>query len=249
MVELLAAAGVATVVVARRRDRLDEIAARLPRVEVLAADLTTADGLAAVEERIAAGGKAMVDLVVNNAGFGTSGEFHLLDADRLEQEVQLNVIALTRLSRAALGAMVPRGRGYLLNVSSVASFQPAPTPGRLRGHQGLRHQPHREPARRGQRHRRARHRAVPGPHPHRVPERQQHRELRHQVPGPCLDGRPRCRSHRSRRRGEGSGVVGAGVVVQGNVDRRRGCPALLDEASSAVSCRGAEPHRPQAGAQ
>ena len=126
MVELLAAAGVATVVVARRRDRLDEIAARLRRVEVLAADLTTAAGLASVEERIAAGGKDKVDLVVNNAGFGTSGEFYLLDADRLAEEVELNVIALPRLSRAALGVMVPRGHGYLLNVSSMASFQPAP---------------------------------------------------------------------------------------------------------------------------
>ena len=91
--------------VARRRDRLDEIAARLRRVEVLAADLTTAAGLASVEERIAAGGKDKVDLVVNNAGFGTSGEFYLLDADRLAEEVELNVIALTRLSRAALGVM------------------------------------------------------------------------------------------------------------------------------------------------
>ena len=77
MVELLAAAGVATVVVARRRDRLDEIAARLRRVEVLAADLTTAAGLASVEERIAAGGKDKVDLVVNHAGFRPSGGFHL----------------------------------------------------------------------------------------------------------------------------------------------------------------------------
>jgi short-subunit dehydrogenase len=45
-----------------------------------------------------------IDLVVNNAGFGTSGAFHELDADRLDAEVQLNVAALTRLSRAALGA-------------------------------------------------------------------------------------------------------------------------------------------------
>ena len=64
--------------------------------------------------------------MVNNAGFGTSGEFHKLDPDRLDDEIALNVAALTRLSRAALGVMVPRGRGYLLNVSSVASFQPAP---------------------------------------------------------------------------------------------------------------------------
>ena len=125
MVELLSESGIPTVVVARRRDRLDDLAARLPSVEVLVADLTTSEGLAAVVARV--GSSAMpIDLLVNNAGFGTSGEFHTLDADRLDQEVQLNVAALTRLSRAALGAMVPRGRGFLLNVSSVASFQPAP---------------------------------------------------------------------------------------------------------------------------
>ena len=67
-----------------------------------------------------------IDLVVNNAGFGTNGIFHELDVDRLTDEVELNVSALTRLSHAALAAMVPRGRGWLLNLSSVASFQPAP---------------------------------------------------------------------------------------------------------------------------
>ena len=125
MAELLGEAGVPTVVVARRRDRLDEIAARFDHVEVLDADLTTADGLAAVVARV--GDTALpIDLVVNNAGFGTSGAFHALDVDRLDREVQLNIAALTRLSHAALASMIPRGRGYLLNVSSVASFQPAP---------------------------------------------------------------------------------------------------------------------------
>jgi short-subunit dehydrogenase len=64
--------------------------------------------------------------VVNNAGFGSSGLMHEVDVDRLSREVQLNVGALTRLSHAAILAMVPRGRGYLLNVSSVASFQASP---------------------------------------------------------------------------------------------------------------------------
>ncbi|CAN5398507.1 SDR family NAD(P)-dependent oxidoreductase [soil metagenome] len=121
MVELLAAQEIPTVVVARRRDRLDELAARHSRVTVLAADLTSAADLREVVARV-----ADIDLVVNNAGFGTSGNFFELDADRLDAEVQLNVAALTRISRAALGAMVPRGRGYLLNVSSVVSFQSAP---------------------------------------------------------------------------------------------------------------------------
>lgn len=125
MVEVLGEAGIPTVIVARRRDRLDELAARFATVEVLDADLTTKKGLAAVVARV--GDTALpIDLVVNNAGFGTSGEFHELDADRLDREVQLNIAALTRISHAALAAMIPRGRGFLLNVSSVASFQPAP---------------------------------------------------------------------------------------------------------------------------
>lgn len=125
MADLLGRAGVRTVVVARRADRLEEIAARHDGVEVLAADLTTADGQAAVAERIASPDRP-IDLVVNNAGFGTNGTFHELDADRLDREVQLNVAALTRLSHAALATMVPRRRGWLLNVSSIAGFQAAP---------------------------------------------------------------------------------------------------------------------------
>lgn len=125
MVHLLGTTGIPQVVVARRVDRLEELAERYPGVEVLAADLTTPDGLAAVAERIVDPAWP-IDLVVNNAGFGTSGAFHELDADRLDDEIALNVRALTRLSHAALSTMVPRGRGFLLNVSSVVSFQPAP---------------------------------------------------------------------------------------------------------------------------
>jgi uncharacterized protein len=125
MVRLLAEAGVPTVVVARRADRLHELAERLVGIEVLAADLGTPEGVAAVVDRVSSA-VSPIDLVVNNAGFGTSGEFHTIDPDRLDDEIQLNIAALTRISRGALGVMVPRGNGHLLNVSSVASFQPAP---------------------------------------------------------------------------------------------------------------------------
>jgi uncharacterized protein len=125
MVRLLGEAGIAQVIVARRTDRLAELAAQFSDVEVLGADLTTDAGVRTVEARITSADMP-IDLVVNNAGFGSSGAFHEIDPDRLDNEVWLNVRALTRLSRAALGVMVPRGRGYLLNVSSVASFQPAP---------------------------------------------------------------------------------------------------------------------------
>ncbi|HEY5664002.1 MAG TPA: SDR family NAD(P)-dependent oxidoreductase [Ilumatobacter sp.] len=125
MARKLAAAGVPVVVVARRADRLQAIAADHPSVEVLVADLIDPAGQRAVAERIADPARP-VDLVVNNAGFGTSGQFAELDVERLVDEVELNVTALTRLSHAAVTAMVPRRRGWLLNVSSVASFQPVP---------------------------------------------------------------------------------------------------------------------------
>ena len=126
MVRQLARAGVPIVVVARRVDRLEALAAELDGVEVLAADLGTPDGVAAVAARITNDGSRSIDLVVNNAGFGTSGSFVALDADRLAAEIELNESALTRLSHAALSVMAPRRRGWLLNVSSVAGFQPAP---------------------------------------------------------------------------------------------------------------------------
>jgi short-subunit dehydrogenase len=125
MARELAGAGVETVVVARREDRLQAIADDFDGVEVLVADLLTKTGQKAVAKRIGSE-QQPIDLVVNNAGFGTNGVFAELDANRLADEVELNVAALTRLSQAALAAMTPRRRGWLLNVSSVASFQPAP---------------------------------------------------------------------------------------------------------------------------
>ena len=122
----LGKAGVGMVLVARRKDRLDAIAAKYPNVEVLAADLTTDTGLGAVLERLRDVTRPQIDLVVNNAGFGTSGQFVSADAERLSREISLNINALTRISHEAVRQMLPRGRGYLLNVSSIASFQPGP---------------------------------------------------------------------------------------------------------------------------
>ena len=65
-------------------------------------------------------------MLVNNAGFGTFGPFHTLDVDTETREIQLNVLALVRLTHAAAAAMVARGRGGILNVSSLAGFQPGP---------------------------------------------------------------------------------------------------------------------------
>ena len=122
----LGMSGVPLVVVARRADRLEALAARFKNVEVIVADLSTTDGVAQVEARIVDSSKTPIDLLVNNAGFGSSGLMHEIDLDRLSREIHVNILALTRLSHAAIKAMVPNGRGYLLNVSSVASFQPSP---------------------------------------------------------------------------------------------------------------------------
>ena len=123
MAHKLGRAGVPCVLVARRGDRLREIAAKYEGFEVLEADLFTDAGSARVTERLK---QSPIDLVVNNAGFGTSGQFTELPVERLVNEIDLNVIALTRISHAALNVMCERRRGWLLNVSSVASFQPGP---------------------------------------------------------------------------------------------------------------------------
>ena len=123
----LAADGSDLIVVARRRDRLEELADELRAahgvtVDVLVADVTEADQLAIVEERLRAG----VDLLVNNAGVGGQGAFAEIPVDRQDSQIRLNVLAPVRLTHAALEHMLPRGRGGILNVSSLAGLQPMP---------------------------------------------------------------------------------------------------------------------------
>lgn len=125
MARELGDAGVSLVVVARRADRLEEFARAYPGTEVIACDLQTPEGRAVVEARLA-DTASPVDLLVNNAGFGTSGHLEDIDPDRSEGEIDLNVVALTRLTRAVLPRMLSARRGWILNVSSVVAFQPAP---------------------------------------------------------------------------------------------------------------------------
>jgi uncharacterized protein len=126
----LAGRGTDLVVVARSTDKLDALAEQLRSahgvgVEVLSADLTDPDELRLVEDRLRAD-DAPVDLLVNNAGFGHSGPFLESTAERSAGEISLNAIALTRLTHAVLPRLVAEGRGGVLNVSSVGSFQPVP---------------------------------------------------------------------------------------------------------------------------
>jgi uncharacterized protein len=122
----LSAAGTDLVVVARRHSRLSALAERLDvEVEVLAADLCDRDGRRLAEDRLA-DDAAPVDLLVNSAGIGMVGRFHEVAVDELEQQIELNVVALMRLAHAGLVAMRRRGRGTIVNISSLAALQPLP---------------------------------------------------------------------------------------------------------------------------
>ena len=127
---LLAERGHDLVLVARDASRLEALAKELEgsfgaKTQVLPADLTDTEQLASVEARCHDGG-APIDMLVNNAGFGTFGPLHTLDIDTEVRQIQLNVVALVRLTHAAATGMVARGRGGILNVSSLAGFQPGP---------------------------------------------------------------------------------------------------------------------------
>lgn len=114
------------VLVARDRERLDQAAARHRAagvsVEVLPADLSVADQRERVAARLSDPDVAPVDLLVNNAGFAMSGDFLATDAAALQRQLDVNVTSVMQLTRAALMGMVHRGRGAVVNVSSVAGF-------------------------------------------------------------------------------------------------------------------------------
>ncbi|SPF43107.1 Short-chain dehydrogenase/reductase SDR [Candidatus Sulfopaludibacter sp. SbA4] len=120
----LARNGFGLILVARRRDRLEALARELGGAEVLSADLTRAAELKLVEDRIAAAPN--LDLLVNNAGFGTLGRYFDIPVESQDQMHRLHVMATMRLTHAALRAMVPRRKGGVINVSSVAAFGQSP---------------------------------------------------------------------------------------------------------------------------
>jgi short-subunit dehydrogenase len=123
--ERFARDGYDLIVVARRRDRLEELARQLKEnqhvdVEVLVADLSKPDDLRKVENRIAE--DTALEMLVNNAGFAGYMPFVELDPDQAEELINLKILAITRLTRAALPGMIARGRGSIINVSSRLAF-------------------------------------------------------------------------------------------------------------------------------
>ena len=126
--ERLAERGADLVLVARRRDRLDALAARLEERHGTSSTVIEAD-LArpgAVHEVCARLDGATPDTLVNAAGFATHGSFAVEDPDRLREQITVNVTALVELMRAALPSMLAEGRGAVVNIASTAAFQPVP---------------------------------------------------------------------------------------------------------------------------
>jgi short-subunit dehydrogenase len=126
----LAAGGAHLVLTARRRDRLEELAAEFAtkygvRSEICTADLTKSSGPAEIFA-FTKGKEIEVELLVNNAGFGLYGEFAGMDLARLLEMVQVNVAAVVHLTHLYLQPMIARKRGDILIVGSTASFQGVP---------------------------------------------------------------------------------------------------------------------------
>ena len=125
----LASEGYDVALVARRKQRLDELASEVSNkygvsAEVIVADLTAEADLKVVENRVA---KAKnLEFLVNNAGFGTLGNFFENDLESQYKMHCLHVIAPMRLTHVALGGMVARNKGFVVNVSSVAAFLMGP---------------------------------------------------------------------------------------------------------------------------
>jgi short-subunit dehydrogenase len=121
----LSAKGKQLVLVARRKERLDALAAELGNARAIGEDLSLPGAIDRLMADLAAHGEH-VELLVNNAGFGLTGRFAELDGKRQRQMIDLNCGTLTELAHAVLPGMIERKQGRILNVASTAAFQPGP---------------------------------------------------------------------------------------------------------------------------
>jgi len=129
LARLFAAGGYDLVLVARSAAKLEELAGELRKhggaVGVLVKDLAKRESPEEVFQELEAAGIA-ADVLVNNAGFATYGPFVEIDLGRELEELQLNVVTLTHLTKKLLPGMLARRRGGVLNLASTAGFQPGP---------------------------------------------------------------------------------------------------------------------------
>jgi short-subunit dehydrogenase len=126
----LAARGSDLVLVARRQDRLEALATELQdahavTVTALTQDLGSPAAGTELRSAVAAAGLRVTG-VINNAGFGTFGDFVEEDPDRLSQEIAVDISAPVQISSAFLPEMVAAGEGFLINVASMAAYTPTP---------------------------------------------------------------------------------------------------------------------------
>jgi uncharacterized protein len=121
----LSAEGHRIVLVARRKDRLEELARELGNARAVALDLSEPGAAGRLMADLKKHGET-VDLLVNNAGFGLAGRFAELQAGRQREMIDLNCGVLTELGHAVLPGMIKRKAGGILNVASTAAFQPGP---------------------------------------------------------------------------------------------------------------------------
>jgi short-subunit dehydrogenase len=124
----LAERGHPLVLTGRSAERLESVAQEVRRatgtaVEVVVADLAAADGADALLAQLA---DRDVEILVNNAGFGTHGRFSQVSAGRQAKVIAVDVAAVVALTHGVLPGMLARGRGKILNVASTAAFQPTP---------------------------------------------------------------------------------------------------------------------------
>ena len=123
----LADQGYSLVLVARRKDVLDDLSYKLRQrfsisTETIKADLSESDGIELVQNRIAE--FTSLDILINNAGFGTAGKFAEIEIEKHLDMVHVHVIAAFRFCRAALPGMIAQRKGNIINVSSLAAFMP-----------------------------------------------------------------------------------------------------------------------------
>lgn len=126
----LARRGANLILVARSADKLERLAAELAarhgvRAEALPFDLGAEGAAEQVRQAVESRGQP-VDILINNAGFGTHGQFETIAAARDHQQVMVNVTALVDLTHAFVPAMLARGGGAVINVASTVAFQPTP---------------------------------------------------------------------------------------------------------------------------
>ena len=130
LARVFAADGVDVILSARSEDRLRELANEVRetyrvKARVIPADLSRPGQAQKIYDRVVATGW-QVDCLVNNAGFGVYGDFAETDWMAEAAMVQVNIVALTQLTKLFLPEMIARGRGKILNVASTAAFQPGP---------------------------------------------------------------------------------------------------------------------------